>query len=245
MKDAWRDKPTGSRLESVRFAVVQYEVVPLVPALQTIADVFLGGSRLETEKCIRKMVTKIVELWREIIRFWLALLADERGLRIVLVHMMRNGPEIVKKLAIHRPAAIAVPHRAANQARPFLSDRVGERYGLFAFMNDPAESFVGHSSLVCRWSCRGEPAFVDSPPLRPVCRVVLGCKFYSPTRHQKRARYPGGRETEKAFSGLKCLSNKTFWLRWRRSRRRVSSLFRNNRLLGHVEKAPLQSSNYV
>src|SRR5215831_14852474 len=185
MKDARRNQPAGSRLKAVRFAVVQYEVVPLVPALQTIADVFLGGSRLETEKCIGKMVTKIVELRREIVRFRLALLADKRGLRIVLVHMMRNGPEIIEELAIHRPAAIAVPHRAANQARPFLSDRVGERYRFLAFMNDPAESFVGHSSFVCRWSCRGKPAFVNAAAMRPVCIVVLGRKFYAPTRHKE------------------------------------------------------------
>src|SRR5207302_2103943 len=81
---------------------------------------------------------------------------------VALVHVMRNGAEIIEELAVHRPAPVTVPNRGPNQAVPFRDHGVAERKGSLAFVYHVTEPFVRRRALVGRGRGGREPAFVDA-----------------------------------------------------------------------------------
>ena len=86
-------------------------------------------------------------LWREIITLGLAFLADEFGLLLALVHVMRNRPHVVEKFGINRPAAIFFPDRFSDQCRAAILDRFPQSE-TFAANDTVAEALVWNAALV-------------------------------------------------------------------------------------------------
>ncbi|GBD35695.1 hypothetical protein HRbin36_00809 [bacterium HR36] len=115
MQNAGGHEPAGARLQAIGFAVIQDAVIAFVPALETSAYVFLSSARFQPEKCIGKIIADTVELRGEIIGFGFTLLADERRLLVILMHVMRDRAEVIEEFAINRPAMILLPHRFADK----------------------------------------------------------------------------------------------------------------------------------
>src|SRR5439155_24121780 len=177
--------PTGTGMEPIGLTAIQDTVVALIPALESIADICPGRAGLKTEKCVRKIVTKVIELGWEVVRLRLALLAHQRGLGVVLVHVVRDRAQIIEELAVHRPAAEAVPQGTADQPWTFLHYRVGEGERLFITMHDPAKAFIGHASLISGRRRGREPAFIDAAAVRPVRIVILRGQLDAAAWHEK------------------------------------------------------------
>ena len=109
VQDAGRHEPAGAGLEAIRLAEVEDAVVALVPAFEAAANVLLRRAGLQAEEGVGEVVADGVELRRKVVGLGLALLADQRGLGVVLVHVVRDRPHVVEELAVHRPAAVLRP----------------------------------------------------------------------------------------------------------------------------------------
>ncbi len=105
-------------------------------------DVRLGRPWLQPKEGVREVVAGPVELRWEVVAFRLSFATKLGGLLLVLVHMVRDGPEIIEKLAVNRPALIGIPHRFADHLGPVLPNRVLEGE-LVAGLDHVAESLVG------------------------------------------------------------------------------------------------------
>src|ERR1017187_2568517 len=119
MKDAWRDQPTSARLEPVGLRIVEYTVVPLVPAGETSANIFFRRAWLKTKVCVWKISGGGIQLRREVVTFRFAFPANQLRLLLTLVEVVRNWAKIIKEFAVNRPAVVGVPHSGTYQARPF------------------------------------------------------------------------------------------------------------------------------
>jgi hypothetical protein len=108
-------------LEPVRAREVDDAVVALVPVRQAPPDVIFGRARFEAHERVRKIVHDLVVLRREVIRFRLALLSDERGELVVLMHVVRNGAEVVEELAQQVPAPLLLHDGRASSRSPASS----------------------------------------------------------------------------------------------------------------------------
>ena len=148
VQDARRHQPAGARLQAIGLAVVEDAVVALVPALQAAADVLLGRAGLQAEEGVGEVVADGVQLRWKIVRLRFTLLTDEGGLRVALVHVMRDRPEVVEELAVDGPALIAVPDGRADQSRPLGGHGVAQGEGALALVDDVAEAFVRRGALV-------------------------------------------------------------------------------------------------
>src|SRR5262249_59800782 len=104
--------------------------------------------------------------WK-IIRLWFTLLAHQCGLGIVLVHVVRNGSEVVEEFAVHGPALVAFPDGGADQYFAELSDGLAQGKGPFAAMHHIAEAFIPGSAFIGGRSGGAKPAFVDAAALGP------------------------------------------------------------------------------
>src|SRR5688572_1840731 len=85
-----------------RYALLRLRM-PLSPSRQRsrqrrISPLAVPGSR---PKKVGEVVARVVELRRKVVGLRLALLADQGGLLIVLVHVMGNRPHVVEELAVH------------------------------------------------------------------------------------------------------------------------------------------------
>ena len=114
MQHVGGNQPAGAGLESIGLGKIEDAVVPLVPALEAAVNVGLGRAGLEPEERVGEVVAGPVELGREIIALGLALAAQLGGLLLVLVHVVRDRPQVVEELAVNRPALVGVPHAAAD-----------------------------------------------------------------------------------------------------------------------------------
>src|SRR5262249_6591822 len=99
--------------------------------------------------------------WK-IIRFGLPLPAYEGGLRVVLVHVVGDGTEIVEEFAVDRPALVALPNLRTDQPGSFRRHGVTQREGSCSFVDDVAQPFIGRRTLIRRRCRGGEPALVDT-----------------------------------------------------------------------------------
>ena len=77
-----RDEPAGAGLQAVGLGEIEDAVVALVPVLEALADLRLGGAGFEAEEGVGEVVADVVVLRREVVALGLALLADERGLLV-------------------------------------------------------------------------------------------------------------------------------------------------------------------
>ena len=117
VQDAGIDLPAGAGLQPVGPRQEGDAVVALVPVLEAAAHVLLGGARLEAHEGVREVVVGLVVLRREVVRLGLAAAADQLGLRIALVHVMRDRAHVVEELAEQVPARARAPSRRRRSDR--------------------------------------------------------------------------------------------------------------------------------
>ncbi len=116
-KHAGGNQPAGAGLEAIGLGMIQDAVVALVPALEAAVDVGLGRPRLQAEEGVREVVAGPVELGREVVALGLPFAAELGGLFLVLVHVVRDRPEVVEKLAVDRPALVGIPEVCRRSSR--------------------------------------------------------------------------------------------------------------------------------
>ena len=119
VQDPRRHQPASARLQPVGLRKIQNPVVTGIPALQALANVLTGRARLKPEVGMREIAECRIQLRRKIVALGLAFAAHQLGLFFALMKMMHDGPGVVEKLAVDRPAMILLPHRFSNQPRPF------------------------------------------------------------------------------------------------------------------------------
>ena len=193
------DQPAGAGLEAVRLGEVKDAVVPFIPALQALAEVFLRGARFQTHEGIRKVVAGPVELGREIIALGLPLAAELRGLLGVLVHVVGDRAEVVEELGVDRPFLVLRPEGVADQLRAVRVDGVLEGE-LVAVGDDVAQPLVGGRAVVGGGSRRTEPALVDPSTVGPQRVEVLRGQLETSARHQEGTGDPGRGQPQDAFA---------------------------------------------
>ncbi len=135
----------------------------------------------------------MVQLGWKKIRFWFTLLTNQGRLRIVLVHVVRNGAQVIEKFAVHGPALVFLPDLGADQHLSRLGDRLPQRERRLAIVDDVAKPFVPGSAFVGGGRGRRKPAFVDAATFGAVGIKVLRGQFEPPAGHQERTRHPGWR----------------------------------------------------
>src|SRR5438132_2309188 len=109
MQDAGGDEPAGAGLQTIGLAVIEDAVVALVPAFQAGADIGFTGPWLQAEKCERKVVAGVIQLGWKKVRLRFTLLSYQGRLGVVLMHVVRNRPQVVEEFAIYRPALVLLP----------------------------------------------------------------------------------------------------------------------------------------
>ena len=122
--------------------MIEDAVVALVPVLQAAHDVVLRRAGFEAEEGVGEIVADGVELRWKVIRLRFALLPDLGRLRVVLVHVVRDRPQVVEELAVDRPALVLLPDGLADQRCPFELDGVLEREDALAAVDDVAQPLV-------------------------------------------------------------------------------------------------------
>src|SRR5690606_2025616 len=144
-------------------------VVSLGEILQTLAQLFFGRPGSQSDKGVRKIPTVVVQLRREVVRLRFALLAYQRGLLIIVVHVVRQRSHVVKKFRIHGPALVFVPQPRADQLPFQLVNSVFEQkldFLSILFIHDRAQAFVfARERTVFRRRRRRQPTFVNATTL--------------------------------------------------------------------------------
>ena len=118
VEDAGTDEPAGAGLQAIGLREVEDAVVALVPILEALADLRLGGAGFEAHEGVGEIVADVVVLRREVVRLGLALLADQLRLCRALVHVVRNRPHVVEELRVDRPLLVFLPDRLADERAP-------------------------------------------------------------------------------------------------------------------------------
>jgi hypothetical protein len=137
-------------------------------------------------------------LQRKVVRLGLAFPADERGLGVVLVHVVRYGAHVVEELRVHRPLLVARPKSLSDEFRARLRDRLAQRETLAS--NDAIrKSLVGRAVVVGRFGCRTKPTLVDAAAVEAEGVRVVGVQLDAQPRLQERARHPAWRESQEAL----------------------------------------------
>ena len=127
VQHAGGNHPARARLQAIGLREVEDAVVALVPVLQAAADVGLGRARLQAHERVVEVVLGGVELRREVVALGLALLAGQRGVLGLLVHVVRDGAHVVEELRVDRPALVLLPDRLADDPRPGLGHGVAQQ----------------------------------------------------------------------------------------------------------------------
>ena len=199
MERARGNPPPRAGFQAVRFGIVEDAVVPLVPAFETAADVFAGGSGLKAVKRMRKIVAKGVQLRREIVAFRFPLPPDQGGLFEALVQVVRDGPHVVEELAVDRPAPVLVPDCITD-------DRPAERRHGVAQRKPPplvdniAQPFILGGPFIVRGCGGSEPPLVDSASMLPQGIEVIRVKFQSLARLQEGPWHPRRSQPQQSFA---------------------------------------------
>ena len=122
------------------------------------------------------------------------------------MHVVRDGAEVVEELAQHVPSAVgrhdAGPEKlVADRLDGFLEQDLFRLGAVAVRGDDVGESFVlGRSGAVVGVCRGGEPAFVDTAPMRTESVDVAGMQFQAAPGHQKRSGHPAGGETYDALT---------------------------------------------
>jgi hypothetical protein len=201
VQDARANQPAGARLQAIGLGEVEDAVVALVPILDALADLGLGGAGFEAEEGMGEIVAYVVMLRREVVGLRFAFLADELGLLGILVHVQGNWSHVVEELRVHRPLAILLPDDLADDGGAAIRDRLPQREAFFAD-HAVAEALVGHAALVGRLGGGGEPALVNPAAVGAVGVGVVGMELDAQARLEEGARDPVGREAQQAAGVL-------------------------------------------
>ena len=201
MQHARRNQPAGAALQTIRLRQVEDPVVPLVPILQALAQLSLGGARLQTHKRITKIVVDVVQLRREVIALGLPFLADELGVFELLVHVMGDRPHVVEEFGIDGPTFVLRVHRLADELVAGFADGVAQLEPL-PFVQHVAQAFVDRAILVRRLGRAGEPPLVDAAAIGPEGVVIFRMQFDPMPRMQKAPRHPRRREPQQPFARI-------------------------------------------
>src|SRR4029079_12015854 len=106
MENPWIDLTPATNVQTICARVVQDAVVATAPALETPPHVVRSRTWLESHEGVGEAVLNLVVLRRKVVGLRLALAANELGVRITLVHVMRNGPHVVEELAEDVPTTL-------------------------------------------------------------------------------------------------------------------------------------------
>jgi hypothetical protein len=137
-------------------------------------------------------------LRREVVRLGLAFPADERGLGVVLVHVVRYGAHVVEELRVHRPLAVPLPESLADQGRAALGDGLPQRAALAAD-HRVGKALVRRAIVVCGLGRRGEPSLVDAAAVEAEGVRVVGMQLEPQAGLQERTRHPTRGEPQQAL----------------------------------------------
>ena len=191
MKNAGIHLPAGAGLQSVRARVIQNAVVTSVPVFQTANDIVFGCSRLESKKRVGKVVLNDVVLGRKIIGFRLSFLPDLFSKLLALMHVMRNGSEVIEKLAEDIPSPLTRHHIGTEQVVPCDFHRILQQELLAVTGMYVTQAFVVTSQRsVRRLNCRREPSFIDAATLAAEGINVVRMKFQTPAGNEKITWHP-------------------------------------------------------
>ena len=161
----------------------------------------MRGARLQAHEGVVEVVLGGVQLRREVVALGLALLAGQRGVLGLLVHVVRDGAHVVEELRVDRPALVLLPDCLADDPRPGLLDGVAEQEPL-ALEDAVAQALVGGPALVGGLGRAGEPPLVDAAAMRAQ-GVPVGRGQLDPLAGmQEVARHPGGRQPQQAPAGV-------------------------------------------
>jgi hypothetical protein len=176
VQDARPDQPAAADLQAIRLRQVEDAVVALVPILQALADLRLGGAGVEAHERVREIVADVVVLRREVIALGLALLLDQRRLLARLVHVVRDRAHVVEEFGIDRPLLVLVQIDSPMIAAP-SSATASASVQRWPAWTTVAESFVRRAIVVGGGRGRAEPALVDPAAVQPEGVQVLRVEF--------------------------------------------------------------------
>ena len=202
MQDARADQPAGAGLQAIGLREIEDAVVALVPVLEALADLRLGGAGFEAEEGVGEVVADVVVLRREVVALGLAFLADQLGLLGALVHVVRDRPHVVEELRVHRPAAVLLPDRLADDASRRSPRRPARRVKRSLADHAVAQALVRHAAFVGGLGGGGEPALVNAAAVGAVGVDVVRVQLDAQAGLEERARHPGGRQAQQAAGVL-------------------------------------------
>jgi len=120
VEDARADEPAGAGLKAVGLGEVKDAVIALVPVLDALADLSLGGAGFEAEEGVGEVVADVVMLRREVVGLGLPSWPTSFAC-LALWCMWRGWAHVVEELRIDRPLAIlpqmALPTMVAPHSR--------------------------------------------------------------------------------------------------------------------------------
>jgi hypothetical protein len=150
-------------------------VVAFVPILETAPHVILSGAGFEPHERIGKIVFRQVVLWRKVIGLGLPALANQLGDLIALVHVMRDGAQVVEELAQQIPTALTLYHFGAEQEIAGILHSSLEKESLTAVQPDVTQALVLQRlrPIGC-FGRRRKPAFINPSAMRSECVEIIG-----------------------------------------------------------------------
>ncbi len=185
--------------------------MPLSPRFQFSrqrADVRLRRARLQAHEGVGEVVERFVVLRREVVGLGLALAAEQLGLFVALVHVVRDGPEVVEELAEKVPALLAFDDVLAEQQIAGLIDRVLEQEARAVGQPHVAQALVGRGAgTVVGIGGRRKPPFVDPAAMTAERIHIIRVQLEPASRHHEGAGNPARFQPEETAAGVERLLN--------------------------------------
>src|SRR6185437_9618917 len=96
-------QPSSSRLQAIRFRMIENPVIAVVPIAKTNTKVLLRRPRLKPKVGMREISRGCIQLRRKVIAFGLPFSAYQLRLLVALMQMVRDRTQIIEKLTVDRP----------------------------------------------------------------------------------------------------------------------------------------------
>ena len=176
---------------------------PRAPVLEAAPDVVFRRPRLQSHERVGEGVVDLVVLRRKVVGLRLALAPDELGVRIVLMHVMRDRSHVVEELTEDVPPAFLRHDVGANQRVTRHVDGLLQLESLSRVETHITQTLVsGRPRPVVGVRRRGKPALVDAAAMRAERIEVIGMQAQPAARLHERARNPAGFEPENPVAGI-------------------------------------------
>ena len=196
------DQPSAAGLEAEGVGEIEDAVVAFVPVFERFTHLRFGGAGGETHEGIGEVIAGVIVLRREVITLRLALLPDQCGLGLALVHVVGNGAHVVEKLGVDRPFVVfGIDGVADDFPAEFVDDLL--QLKTFAVVNDVAEAFIGRAVIVGADGGGTEPAFIDPAAMEAEGVEVFGVELEAFAGLEEGAGHPAGGESQQAVTGFK------------------------------------------